>query len=230
MESVVVIADGSPWTEEAVQWAAAHAKLVDAEVETHRLEDDFHAQLVVVGYQARTGSPLGLGSHVLSVVCASGCDAVVVRGTPDARHGMHGRVTALVSGGPDDAGVLARAVVFAQNRGAALRVLHAAPLSVVREDLDEDHGWVLQRSAELLAGFPHTAVLVRKQPHEAISRCTDTDLIVVGPGETRSCGAVTRAALHHAPCPVLVAHRSVQEEHRGVPSLPAPRRPVRATV
>lgn len=230
MEPVVVIADGSPWTEEALQWAAAHAKLVDAEVETHRLEDDFHAQLVVLGCQGRTGSPLSLGNHVLSVVCAMGCDAVVVRGTPDARHGLHGRVTALVSGGADDAGVLARAVVFAQSRGAVLRVLHAAPLSVVRADLDEDHSWVLERSTELLAGYPHTAVLVRRQPHEAISRCIDTDLLVVGPGETRSCGAVTRAALHHAPCPVLVAHRTVQEEHRGVPSLPAPRRPVRAKV
>lgn len=230
MEPVVVIADGSPWTEEALQWAAAHAKLVDAEVETHRLEDDFHAQLVVIGYQGRTGSPLGLGNRVLSVVCAAGSDAVVVRGTPDARHGLYGRVTALVSGGADDAGVLARAVVFAQSRGAVLRVLHAAPPSVVRADLDEDHSWVLERSTELLAGYPHTAVLVRRQPHEAISRCIDTDLLVVGPGETRSCGAVTRAALHHAPCPVLVAHRTVQEEHRGVPSLPAPRRPVRAKV
>lgn len=230
MEPVVVVADGSPWTEEALQWATAHAKLIDAEVEIHQPEDDFHAQLVVLGYQGRTGSPLGLGSHVLSIVCAAGRDAVVVRGTPDARHGLHGRVTALVSGGADDAGVLARAAVFAQSRGAALRVLHAAPPSVLREDLDADRSWVLDRSAELLAGFPHTAVLVRRQPHEAISRSFGTDLLVVGSGETRSCGAVTRAALHHAPCPVLVAHRPVQEEHRGVSSLPAPRRPVRATV
>ncbi|MET8764011.1 universal stress protein [Lentzea sp. NPDC004782] len=230
MEPVVVIADGSPWTEEAEQWAAAHAKLVDAEVEVRRLEEHFHAQLVVLGHQGRTASPLGLGRHVLAAVCAAGCDAVVVRGTPDARHGLHGRITALVSGGVDDEGVLARAVVFAQSHGAALRVLHAAPLSVVRADLDEDHSWVLERSTDLLAGFPHSAVLVRSQPHEAISRCVDTDLLVVGPGETRTCGAVTRAALHHAPCPVLVVHRSAQEEHRGAPSLPAPRRPVRAKV
>jgi len=230
MERVVVIADGSPWTEEAVRWAVAHAKLVDADVETHRPEDDFHAELVVLGYQGGTGSPLGLGSHVLPFVCTVGCDAVVVRGTPDARHGLHGRVTALVSGGADDAGVLARAVLYARTHGASLRILHAAPPPAVREDLDEDHSWVLERSTWLLAGYPHTAVLVRRQPHEAISHCLNTDLIVVGPGETRACGAVTRAALHHAPCPVLVVHRSVQEEHRGVPSLPAPRRPVRTAV
>jgi len=230
MEPVVVIADGSPWSEEAVQWAAAHAKLVDAEVETHLPGDDFHAQLVVLGYQGRTGSALALGSHVLPFVCAVGCDAVVVRGTTAARRGLHGRVTALVSGGPDDAGVLARAVDFARSHCATLRVLHAAPLPVLRQDLDEDHSWVLERANDLLAGFPHTSVLVRRLPHEAISRCADTDLLVVGPGETRTCGAVTRAALHHAPCPVLVVHRSVQEEHRGVPSLPAPRRPVRAEV
>ncbi|MDX8034945.1 universal stress protein [Lentzea sp. BCCO 10_0856] len=230
MEPVVVIADGSPWTQDAEQWAAAHAKLVDADVEMRRPDDDFHAQLVVLGYQGRTGSALALGSHVLPFVCAVGCDAVVVRGTTAARRGLHGRITALVSGGPDDAGVMARAVVFAKSHCAALRVLHAAPQPILREDLDEDHSWVLERSTELLAGFPHTAVLVRRQPHEAISRCIDTDLIVVGSGDTRTCGAVTRAALHHAPCPVLVAHRPVQGEHRGVPSLPAPRRPVRTTV
>jgi nucleotide-binding universal stress UspA family protein len=230
MEPVVVIVDGSPWTEEAAQWAAAHAKLVGAEVETHRLQDDFRAQLVVVGHQGRTSSSLGLGGHVLPTVCSTSCDTVVVRGTDAARHGLHGRVTALVSGGPDDSAVLRGAVDFARRRDAVLRVLHAAPLSAVRADLDEDHSWVLERSAELLRGFPHTAVLVRRQPHEAISRCLDTDLLVVGPGETRACGAVTRAALHHAPCPVLVVHRSVQEESHGAPSLPAPRRPVRTTV
>jgi len=230
MEPVVVIADGSPWTEEAERWAAAHAKLVDAEVETLRPGDDFHAQLVVLGYQGRTGSSLGLGGHVLPIVCTAGCDAVVVRGTTAARRGLHGRVTALVSGGPDDAVVLARAVEFATSHCSTLRVLHAAPMPVVREGFDEDHSWVLERSTDLLAGFPHTAVLVRRQPHEAISRCADTDLLVVGPGETRACGAVTRAALHHAPCPVLVVHRSVQEEHHGAPSLPAPRRPVRTKV
>jgi hypothetical protein len=225
-----VIADGSPSTEGAEQWAAAHAKLVDADVEVRRLGEDFRAQLVVLGYQGPSAAPLGLGRHVLSVACTASCDAVVVRGTPDARHRLHGRITALVSGGVDDEGVLARAVVFAQSHGASLRVVHAAPLSVVRADLDEDHSWVLERAGYLLAGYPHTAVLVRRQPHEAISRCVDTDLLVVGPGETRTCGAVTRAALHHAPCPVLVVHRSVQEEHRGVPTVPAPRRPVRTTV
>ena len=143
---------------------------------------------------------------------------------------MHGRITALVSGGPHDSAVLRGAVDFTRRRGAVLRVLHAAPLSAVRADLDEDHSWVMERSAELLRGFPHTAVLVRRQPHEAISRCLDSDLLVVGPGETHACGSVTRAALHHAPCPVLVVHRPVQEERHGAPSLPAPRRPVRTTV
>jgi hypothetical protein len=230
MEPVVVIADGSRRIEDAVRWAAAHAALVGAEVETHGPGDDFHAQLVVLGSQGPTGSTLGLGGHVLPIVCAVGYDAVVVRGTAAARRGLHGRVTALVSGGPDDAGVLSRAVVFAGIHSAVLRVLHAAPLPVLRDDLDEDHSWVLARATELLAGHPHTAVLVRRQPHEAISRCTDTDLLIVGPGETQECGAVTRAALHHAPCPVLVVHRSVQEERRGVTSLPAPRRPVRTKV
>ncbi|USX54484.1 universal stress protein [Lentzea sp. HUAS12] len=230
MEPVVVIADGSPRIDDVVRWATAHAALVEAEVEVHGPGDDFQAQLVVLGHRGRSGSALGLGGHVLPVVCGVDCDAVVVRGTQAARRGLHGRVTALVSGGPDDAAVLARAADFASVHHAALRVLHAAPLPLLRDDLDEDHSWVLERSTALLAGRPHTAVLVRRHPHEAISRCSDSDLIVVGPGETRTCGAVTRAALHHAPCPVLVVHRSVQEEHRVVPTLPAPRRPVRAQV
>lgn len=230
MEPVVVIADGSPWDEEAARWARAHVELVDAEVETHRPQDHFHARLVVLGYQHRSGSPLGLGKHVLPAVCATFYDTVVVRGTAAALRGEHGRITALVSGGPDDHLVLTGAADFALRHGAALRVLHTAPLPVLRDDLDEDHSWVLARSAESLAGFPHTAVLVRRQPHEAISRCTDSDLLVVGPGETRACGSVTRAALHHSPCPVLVVHRPVQEERRGAPSVPAPRRPVRTSV
>lgn len=230
MEPVVVIADGSPWDEEAARWARAHAGLVDAEVEAHRPRDHFHARLVVLGYQHRSGSPLGLGKHVLPSVCATFCDTVVVRGTPAALRGEHGRVTALVGGGQDDELVLAAAADFALLRGAVLRLLHAAPPPALREDLDEDHGWVLARASAFLGGFPHTAVLVRRQPHEAISRCTDSDLLVVGPGETRACGSVTRAALHHAPCPVLVVHRPVQEERRGTPSVPAPRRPVRSSV
>ncbi|MET9232253.1 universal stress protein [Lentzea sp. NPDC003310] len=227
MEPVVVIADGSPWSPEAVEWATAHADLVAAPVVARWADDHFPAQLVVLGHQDRVSSSLGLGKHVLSVVGAAGCDAVVVRGTAAARLGTHRRVTALVSGGPDDAVVLTAAARFARLRGAVLRVLHAVPLPVVRADQDEDRGWVLDRAAELLGGFPHSAVLVRRQPHEAISRCLDTDLIVVGPGETRTCGSVTKAALHHAPCPVLVPHRPDQEDRRDAPSVPAPRRPVR---
>lgn len=230
MEPVVVIADGSSRTEDAVRWAAAHAKLVDADVETRKPGDRFHAQLVVLSHQGRNGSPLGLGNHVLPVVRAADCDAVVVRGTTAAREGLHGRVTALVSGGPDDADVLGRATAFARAHRSVLRVLHVVPPPAVRHDLEEDHGWVLARAGELLERQPHAAVLVHRPVHEAIGRCTDTDLLVVGPGETRACGAVTRAALHHAPCPVLVVHRSAEEEHRDVPALPAPRRPARTRV
>ncbi|GLY49843.1 universal stress protein [Lentzea sp. NBRC 102530] len=230
MDPVVVIADGSPWSVEAVEWATAHARLVHAPVVARWPEDRFRARLVVLGYQSRANSSLGLGRHVLSVVCSAGCDAVVVRGTSAARHGEHGRVTALVSGGQDDALVLARAAAFAEQRGAALRVLHAEPLPVLREDHDEDHTRVLARASELLGDVAHSSMLVRRQPHEAIARCLNTDLIVVGPGETRACGSVTRAALHHAPCPVLVVHRPGARERTGAPALPAPRRPVRTPV
>ncbi|GLZ27909.1 hypothetical protein Lesp02_00990 [Lentzea sp. NBRC 105346] len=225
----MVIQDGPVPDDAALRWASKHARLVGADVETHRSGEAFRAQLVVI--QGRTGSPLGLSRHVVPQVCdPTACDTVVLRGTPAALRGEHGRITALVSGGPDDLAVLDHAADFARRRGAALRVLHAAPLPIIRADLDEDHSRVLAHSTGHLGGFPHTAVLMRLHPHEAIARCTDTDLLVVGAGETHDCGAVTKAALHHAPCPVLVVHRPVPEERHDLAAIPAPRRPVRTTV
>ncbi|WP_148088654.1 hypothetical protein [Saccharothrix texasensis] len=55
----------------------------------------------------------------------------------------------------------------------------------------------------LLRGIRHTSVPARMHPHEAIVRHADTDLLVLGDR-----GPLTRTALHHARCPVLVAHRS----------------------
>jgi nucleotide-binding universal stress UspA family protein len=45
---------------------------------------------------------------------------------------------------------------------------------------------------------------VRAQPYELVATRTHTDLIVVGSGGPGRLGSVTRDALHHALCPVLV--------------------------
>ncbi|MCP2248037.1 universal stress protein [Lentzea aerocolonigenes] len=226
MEPVVLIQDGPGRDENALRWAAAHARLVGADLEIHHPRDDFRAQLVVVGYRGPGSSALGLGGHVLPLLAATHCDAVVVRGTPAAVDGRHSHVTALVSGGSGDGRVLRHAADFARRRGAALRVLHAAPQLPARCAADPDHTYVLDRAAAALGTVAHHAVLVRAQPHEAIARCTDTDLVVVGSGDSHDSGTVTKAALHHAPCPVLVVHQPVLEQHHGRIVVPAPRRPV----
>lgn len=227
MEPVVIIQDGARRDENALRWAASYAQLVGTGLESHRPQDDFHAQLVVAGYRGPGNSALGLGGHVLPLLAATRCDTVVVRGTPAAIDAQHRHVTVLVSGAPGDGRVLRHAADFARRRDAALRVLHAAPEPPVRCGVDTDHTYVLARAAAALDGIRHHAVLVRAQPHEAIARCTDTDLIVVGSGDTHESGTVTRAALHHAPCPVLVVHQPVLEEHHGHTAIPTPRRPVR---
>lgn len=227
MEPVVIVQDGASRDENVLRWAAAHAQLVGTGLEIRGPQDDFRAQLVVVGYRGPGSSALGLGGHVLPLLATTRCDTVVVRGTSAAIEAAHRHVTALVSGGPGDGRVLRHAADFARRRGAALRVLHAAPPSPVRCNMNTDHSYVLARAAAALNGTPHHAVLLHAQPHEAIARCTDTDLIVVGSGDTHESGTVTRAALHHAPCPVLVVHQPVLEAFHGHVAVPAPRRPVR---
>jgi nucleotide-binding universal stress UspA family protein len=168
------------------------------------------AGLVVIGYRGYSTNALGLGGLVLPLVETATCDTVVVRGKPSALHGDNHRITALVSGGADDDLVVARAIAVARQHRSLLRVVHAVPIG---DALASDHEFVLDHAARQLEKLDprlsHTTVLLRFQPHEAITRCTDSDLIVVGSGDHHSltgrCGTVTKAALHHAPCPVLVA-------------------------
>ncbi|MDX8141429.1 universal stress protein [Lentzea sp. BCCO 10_0061] len=227
MEPVVVIEDGTGRDADALKWATTYAQLIDTGLEIHGPHDDFRAQLVVVGYRGHSNSPLGLGDHVLPLLAKARCDTVVVRGTPSAVGAEHRRITVLVSGGTDDDHVLQRAADFARRLGTSMRVLHAAPVPPVGTGTEVNHSDVLSRAAATLGGVPHSAVLVRAQPHEAIAHCIDTDLIVVGSGESHENGSVTRAALHHAPCPVLVVHQPVLEEVHGHDAIPAPRRSVR---
>lgn len=192
------------------------------------------AGLLVVGYRGHSVHTIGLGGLVLPLVNTGSCDTVVVRGRPSSVHGDNRRVTALVSGGDDDALVLARAAATALQHSSTLRVVHALPMPATRDALAADHQFVLDHAARQLEKLErrpsHTAVLLRQHPHEAITRATDSDLIVVGSGDHRAqtgrCGSVTRTALHHAPCPVLVVHRPRPVELRPeVPHVPHARRP-----
>jgi len=182
------------------------------------------AGLVVVGCRGHSTNSFRLGGMVLPLVGRSACDTVVVRGRPSAVHGANRRTTALISGGEDDDLVIARAATMALGRRSRLRVVHALPLPMTRDALATDHQVVLDHAARLLEKLDerlsYTVVLLHGRPHEAIARCTDSDLLVVGTGDhfttTGRCGSVTRAALHQSPCPVLVVHRT---------RVPEPRRP-----
>ncbi|MDR6591819.1 universal stress protein [Saccharothrix longispora] len=205
---VVVLDDGSPRCAEAVRWATAHAALLGAPLERHRpTRDAVHdlmlvstrAEVLVVGHRGVDGTPLGLNRLVVPLARHAACDVVVVRGTPEALDGRHHRVTALVTGGALDDLTLTRAADLAGRRGADLRVLHAVPPLAVRADRPD----VPVRHADrVLRGVRHTSVLARMHPHEAVTRYADTDLLVLADR-----GPTARAALYHARCPVLVAHR-----------------------
>ena len=191
------------------------------------------AGMLVVGYRGHSVSSFGLGGIVLPLVNEASCDTVVVRGRPTSVHGANQRITALISGGEDDGRVLSRAAAIALEHRSKLRVVHALPTPTTRDALAAEHQFVLDHAARHLEKLDrrpeHTVILLHGQPHEAVSLYTDSDLVVVGAGDhlvrTGRCGTVTRAALHHAPCPVLVVHgpssSPLQKEVHHVPDVRA---------
>ena len=167
------------------------------------------SELLVLGCRGNRHRHLGLGELVLPTVFAAQCDVVVVRGADQAVDGQHHRVTAMVGGAPDDAVVIAHAAEVALVAHADLFVLHAkaGPLTHHQVSPGQDPGAVLAAAETAVVRLPRrpdTAIeVVRSYPHEAIAERVDTDLLVVGRGGS---GAVTRSALHLAPCPVMVVH------------------------
>ncbi|GAA3431783.1 universal stress protein [Kutzneria kofuensis] len=165
------------------------------------------SSLLVLG--CRGHRRFGLGEHVIPVLTGAHCDVLVVRGTPSAVRGEHRSVTAMVSGGLNDLLVLRRAAAFAASRRSRLRVVHAAPsdLRAIHDPDDVLHVAELQFRA-LDTAVRATFTLDRALPHETVEHADDTDLLVVSRGESRRHlhmpGPVTKAALYHSPCPVLV--------------------------
>jgi nucleotide-binding universal stress UspA family protein len=168
------------------------------------------ADLVVLGCRGRQHTTIGLGRWVVPVVAAAHCDTVVVRGLDAAVHGLHSVITALVDGGESDRPVLRRAAELAATYHAKLHVAHAWPTPSGRQasPSGDAHGEVLDLAKDYLAAVNHQLSAnfeaVRAQPYELVATRTHTDLIVVGSGGPGRLGSVTRDALHHALCPVLV--------------------------
>jgi len=121
---------------------------------------------------------------------------------------------------PDDAPVLDEAADAAAHLDGTLRVLHGVPLSFGERSVGIDEA--LRRGRLLLAGarerleatgcpVPVSTELVRAWPHELVGEQLDADLLAVG-GSRRDggqrIGLVAASAVHHAPCPVLLAART----------------------
>jgi nucleotide-binding universal stress UspA family protein len=213
-ECVTVGIDGSYWGGRALSWGTEHARLRGAQLRVlDPATDDpvstladasATSDLVVLGCRGHRHRLLGLGEAVLPTVAAAHCDVLVVRGRGAAQRGENHCVTAMVSGGLDDETVVARAAAMATSHHSRMEVVHAEPPTAMDDGL-------FAEKVRIAALRLRTAVTtVRTLPHEVIANSDGSDLIVLGrgrsPGRPSNPGVVTKAALHHAPCPVLVVH------------------------
>lgn len=171
---------------------------------------------LVLGCKGEQHRGLGLGSLVLPVLRRARCGVVVVRGRPQAIRGEHGWITAAV-GGCEDPVVLRRAVEFCRTRRARLRLLHVHLPAQHGDAVPRDEAAVRRAVLFLRTTAPEVTpeVLVEsRHPHEALASL-DSDLVVVGRGgQHDGVGLVTRAALYHASCPVLVARQEPPQHDR----------------
>lgn len=179
----------------------------------------------------------GIGPAAAAAAAAPGLRALLLRpDTPasvrrDAERPPH--VVAALQDLPDDAAVVRDAVRCAAGCGAALTFVHAVPRSFGQRSVDLDkalaHGVRLLDAAvrqaatqavRLQAELTPSTQLLRVRPHELVGEELDADLLVVGGPRTEhggterrgsvqpgGVGLVTHSALHHAPCPVLLAPR-----------------------
>jgi nucleotide-binding universal stress UspA family protein len=122
---------------------------------------------------------------------------------------------------PGDAHVLAEAAAVSAYLGATLIILHAVPISFAERNVGLDAAVSRGRSllesaaASATAHLPDGCVtisrLVRAHPHELVGETLDADLLVIGGPRGRrdaASGLVRDTALHHAPCPLLLAPRT----------------------
>jgi nucleotide-binding universal stress UspA family protein len=165
---------------------------------------------LVLGCKGEQHRSLGLGSLVLPVLRRARCGVVVVR--------EYGWITAAV-GGCEDPVVLRRAIELCRTRRASLRLLHVHPPAQPDVVVPRDEAAVRRAVLFLRTTAPELipeVVIESRQPHEALA-ALDSDLVVVGRGgQHDGVGLITRAALYHASCPVLVARPEPLHDDRVV--------------
>jgi nucleotide-binding universal stress UspA family protein len=179
----------------------------------------------------------GMGPAAAAAAAAPGLRALLLRpDTPTSVPQVEERrphVVAALQDLPDDAAVVKDAVRCAAGCGAALTFVHAVPRSFGQRSVDLDkavaHGMRLldtaarqavAQAARLQVQLNAGTQLLRVQPYELVGEALDADLLVVGGPRTGhraadrpasvnpgGLGLVANSALHHAPCPVLLAPR-----------------------
>ena len=229
---VTAATDGSYWGHAALDWGARYAASVGAELDVYEADRRYEdipadvpadigtgsvlssypllpvrvrrcgrdpvttllsaatvSDLVVLGGRGHHRRHIGVGHNALTLAASARCDVVVVRGRLEAVRGTLRDVTALVSRSEVDDVVLLRAREFAARTRWGLRVVHAG------DAIDAE------------PRFGISVEVQHRTPQEVVSDLAATGLLIVGhhrlPGSARL-GLVTRAALHHAPCPVMV--------------------------
>ena len=172
------------------------------------------ADLVVLGCRGYHHGTLGVGRSVVPVVARARCDTVVVRGLPSSLHGRTRWITAVIRGNQQDVTVLAKAAKLAASLQSKVRVAHVTPPAGPRWLPEQmSSASVLERAGTQLAKLaPKLSPEFRSlacQPPEAAVACPDTDLLVLGDGDTlhgdrTRLDPMTKAALYHSRSPVLV--------------------------
>jgi nucleotide-binding universal stress UspA family protein len=178
--------------------------------------------VVTLGWRGATSgsicAPTSIGATVLDVVTRSRGATVVVRFPTLC--GSNARVVAAIGRLPDDEPVLRWAAEFAAGPGDELVLAHAVPLafgerSCQLAEAERAGVALLRRAAEMIGsnrpGPPIRTELARVHPHDLLANPLGADLLVMGnhpatAGEPP--GALVRAALHHAPCTVMVTPRT----------------------
>lgn len=198
------------------------------------ITESTRAAMVVVGNRGHGGfHDLLLGSTSLQTAMHARCPVAVVRPhTPPAAsvRAAHGRVAVGVDGSANNATAIALAFEEAHLRRIGLTAVHAYRLPIPDRSLaldvlaGEGGVQVLEDDARLMLAqvigpwadeYPDVDVretVVQSPPANAlIEQSRAADLLVVG---TRGrggfagllLGSVSQAVIHHAGCPVLVAH------------------------
>ncbi|SDM42646.1 universal stress protein [Allokutzneria albata] len=180
---VVVGIDGSYWSDMALTWAARHASRTDAD-------------LRIVSRQDPNPLPGLLAASTGSRLLVLGC-----RGDQHRAFGL-GALVLPVAGSArcDTLVVRGRWHAIAGHQGLVTAIINGG-----------NQDTAVLRAANRIAKVYGSALRVHTRSDgnalDAVFRATDSDILVVARGDAARCGTVTRFALHHAPCPVLVVRQ-----------------------